>query len=333
MGKTNKEFRSDLAKEMRDKFDKRNEDLNQIDRLPISEELKEMNRKAIMDNFYAEIDEMKKRPWYEEAKKTHAEEIKAKVKLEKEESAKEKLLKEYEKALAQVDAKIADRKNSYEEAQIAHRGNVENVEVPEELKNFRRKWEMGIMGIDEDVMDTIIETTKDIKVNVETDSDWSRLIEFKLWDKTRKILDPKLEKYSEGFRPQWDKWYRDSINRIYDYDYVTLNWMKWGDIDNWRNEKLKEYVKMKKNECKWLDIATQEQIKEILLALWEKSGLDREKDQIAMFMYLTWMNWWYWLKNTTDNDLPSVFRCLDDSRWFYRNDAYTNASLCMIACS
>ena len=62
MAKTNREFRSDIAREMLDKRKERDEQLRQIDKLPIPKELKEMNRKAIMDNFYAEIDEIKKRP-------------------------------------------------------------------------------------------------------------------------------------------------------------------------------------------------------------------------------------------------------------------------------
>ena len=37
MTKTNREFRSDLAREMRDKRKERNEQLRQIDKLPISE--------------------------------------------------------------------------------------------------------------------------------------------------------------------------------------------------------------------------------------------------------------------------------------------------------
>lgn len=78
---TNKEFRSDLAKEMRTKYNERNEELESIEKSPYSEWLKEQMRKEIMDNFYEEMDKMKTRPWYEEARKTHLQEIKAKIKL------------------------------------------------------------------------------------------------------------------------------------------------------------------------------------------------------------------------------------------------------------
>ena len=59
MAKTNKELRSDFAKQMLDKRRERNEQINQINKLPISDELKEQNRKAIMENFEKQIDEMK----------------------------------------------------------------------------------------------------------------------------------------------------------------------------------------------------------------------------------------------------------------------------------
>ena len=205
-------------------------------------------------------------------------------------------------------------------------------EIPQELKDFREKWKERIGLIDENVKKTIIEITKEIPVKVETYSDWSRLIEFKLWDKTRKILEPKLEEYSEGFRAHLDEWYYDSINRIYDYNYVTLNWMRW-DVADWENEKLRNYVNIKKDE--WFYIATKKQIKEILTALWKKAQLDEEKDQIAMFMYLTWMDWWYWLKDITTASSGSHdrFYCNNVAHYFYGGHADDNfASLFFIAC-
>ena len=62
MAKTNKELRSDFAKQMLDKHRERNEQINQINKLPISEELKEQNRKAIMEVFEKQVDEMKNAP-------------------------------------------------------------------------------------------------------------------------------------------------------------------------------------------------------------------------------------------------------------------------------
>ena len=323
---TNKKFRDDLAKEMRDKYNERNEKLEQAEKSSFPSGLKEQMKKEIMDNFTKEMDEMKSRPWYEEAKKTHLEEIKAKIKL-----AKSK--KEYEDSL-----------KAYKDAQIAHRWEVEQKitedsenkeksEIPQDLKDFRKAWKEIVKNLSHDFrdnMDDILKKIDEIPVKVEIDNDGSRLIEFELWWKTWKILDPKLEKYSEGFRPDWENWYIDSINRTYDYNYVKLKWIRW-DVDERENEKLRDYVKKKKNE--WLDMATMGQIKEILSALWEKADLDSENDQIAMLGYLTWMDWCYWLKDTSWSS-RSELGCDDfNLRGFaYYPRDNDNASLCMIAC-
>lgn len=133
MAKTNREFRSDIAREMLDKRKERDEQLRQIDKLPIPKELKEMNRKAIMDNFYAEIDEIKKRPWYEEARKTHLEEIKAKIWINKLKKEKENLQKEYEEKMAHIDEEIEEKTKVYEDAQIKHRWDIEYWEIKKNL--------------------------------------------------------------------------------------------------------------------------------------------------------------------------------------------------------
>lgn len=59
---TNKKFRDDLAKEMRDKYNERNEKLEQAEKSSFSSGLKEQMKKEIMDNFTKEMDEMKSRP-------------------------------------------------------------------------------------------------------------------------------------------------------------------------------------------------------------------------------------------------------------------------------
>lgn len=79
MSKTNSEFRSDLAKEMRNKYKERDELIQQVDKLFISEELKEKKKKEIMNNFEKQIDEFKNRSWYEEARQSHLAEVKLKV--------------------------------------------------------------------------------------------------------------------------------------------------------------------------------------------------------------------------------------------------------------
>ena len=91
-----REFRDDLAKQMREKIDARNQKLEKIDRSVYSEWQKENMRKKIMENFYNEYGEMKKTPWFEEAKALHVAERKAKFDLEKTENTKEDPRAEYE---------------------------------------------------------------------------------------------------------------------------------------------------------------------------------------------------------------------------------------------
>lgn len=133
MVKSNRDYRDNLAKEMRNKYNERNEQLEQIDKLPLTEAVKKSARKDIMEAFYKEMEEFKKRPWYEEAKKTHLEEIKAKVWLNEAKKEKERLQKEYEEKMAKADENIADKTKSYEDAQIAHRWEIEYWEIKKEL--------------------------------------------------------------------------------------------------------------------------------------------------------------------------------------------------------
>jgi len=133
MTKTNREFRSDLAKEMRDKRKERDEQLKQIDKLPLSEPVKESAKKDIMEAFYKQMEEFKNRPWYEEARKTHFEETKAKAWVNKLKKEKEKLQKEYEERMAHIDEEIEEKNKVYEDAQIKHRWEVEYWEIKRNL--------------------------------------------------------------------------------------------------------------------------------------------------------------------------------------------------------
>ena len=209
---------------------------------------------------------------------------------------------------------------------------LKTLEVPQNLKDFREAWEERINNIYNASKEKIIKAVENIPVKVETESDGSRLIEFKLWNTTYKILDPRLENYTDdnyGSSPDYD-----SITHI-NHDYVRLWWMMWDDVENWENKKLKEYVKEKQWE--WLHIAKIEEMKAILAGLGEKAELDSEEDQIAMLMYLSWMDWWYRLSMWNDEmsgsqDSRSFLTCGDVRRDFYYGLGSDYASLCMIAC-
>lgn len=65
--KTHTEFRSDLARKIRDRINEMHEQLRQIDWLPDSEEVKQKKADEIREIFNKEIDEMRKNPQYDEA--------------------------------------------------------------------------------------------------------------------------------------------------------------------------------------------------------------------------------------------------------------------------
>ena len=207
------------------------------------------------------------------------------------------------------------------------------LENPQELKDFREAWKEKIRNIAYYDVEKIIKAAENIPVKVEKDSDGSRLIEFKLWNKKYKILDSNLESHTDDYYRY--KPYYDSITHI--HDYVRVGWMWWDDVDRWENEELKKYVKEKQR--KRLHIPKIEEMKSILQELWKKAGLSAENHQIAMLMYLTWMDWEYWLsmwdyESSGSQGSRSHFYCCDgDRRFTYDFDEYnTGANLCMIDC-
>ena len=205
-------------------------------------------------------------------------------------------------------------------------------EIPQVLKDFREAWEERINNISDENREKIIKAAETIPVKVETDSDGSRLVEFKLWNKTYKILDPRLENHTDDeYRYTVDY---DSITHI-NRDYVKLWWMKWDMVNFWGNRKLKEFVMDLPN---WLHIPKIEEMKTLLRELGEKADLYSKEYQIAMLMYLTWMDGWYWLSMWDHKASGSqASRCrliCDDKRRWFNDNRYDNngASLCLIAC-
>lgn len=154
---------------------------------------------------------------------------------------------------------------------------------PLELEEWRKLRE--IMTTNNETKQKIINAVNKIssnQFNVSIQKDWSRQIEFKLWEKKYKLLDINVwahteDKYKDAFEPPkyWMK--KDAL----------LWWMDWDNVDNWKNEKLKGYVKKKQSE--WLDIPKIEEVKDMLKALWKEAGISKESDQISMLMYLTGM--------------------------------------------
>ena len=84
--------------------------------------------------------------------------------------------------------------------------------------------------------------------------------------------------------------------------------MRWS-IDQRENKELKAYVKQKQKE--WFQIAKRDEIYKLLVRLWNgtyPSWVDEDQwAQIAMLMYLTWMNGSYCLDDWEQVD----WSCID----------------------
>ena len=310
MAKTNKELRFDFAKEMRDKRKEKNEQLEQVENSKFSQWLKEQKSKEIKENFEKEIDEIKSRPWYSEARETHLQEIKAKIRLKK------------------AKKELEDAENSYNEYKVAHRWKVEDLaenggEIPPELKNFREKWKNEIRYISNESKEKIIKAAEKIQVKVKPLADGSRDIEIKLADETYKMVDVNLEKHSDV---DYLSSYKSNLQTKKE---VRLWWMRGDDTRKRKNKKLAKYVEQERQ--KGLKIPSGDSWEKLLKELWANAWLNDESDQVAMLMYLTWMYGFYC--NTMGGKASrSGLRCVDYYRWFFflSNDDY-NASLCLIA--
>lgn len=110
--KTHKEFRSDLARKMRDKINERDKQLRQIDWLSVSGEVKEQKVKEIMEIFNKEIEEMKKDPQYDEALRATRNARMMKWKVRKSESKVSTIQEELE--TSQSEEKFRDLKEELE---------------------------------------------------------------------------------------------------------------------------------------------------------------------------------------------------------------------------
>ena len=194
------------------------------------------------------------------------------------------------------------------------------LDVVQELIDYREAWKEKIRNLEDDDKERIIKAAENIPVKVEKDSDGSRLIEFKLWDKTYKILDPKLKTHTDD-EYRCKKWNgSDEFNQM-----VEWRWMR-GYIDQWKNQKLKEYVheEMKK----WLHVPGRWDVYLILKELGKLADVSYKSDQIAMFMYLTGIDWEYYLK-PWDNELM----CFYESRYIcpHENSYNSYSKLFMIS--
>lgn len=282
------EFRDSLAREMKARIKQRNKDLQENNRElkdyensdwpeNIKEVLKDVasqKKKKIIEVFETDIAEMKSRPWYAEAKASHIATIKAKKELDLSKQAYEAKKKEY-----------TQKYNEY-------MGIESDWDIPSELIEYRKMWEKNIGDIDEETKDKIIRASKEINVKVNEDEDGSRIITLKVWDNTYHILDSNLKNHSNAWYTMHEN--SQSITNL-DKDYALPEWI-WDPeyIGGWNNKKLATYVEKKESE--WWEIPSLYTLYDhILPSLWQLANIGKTSDQMAMLMYLTGMDWSYYI--------------------------------------
>lgn len=344
---TNKDLRSNFAKEMRDARVARNTQLSQVEKYPLSESVKKSAKKDIVNNFYKQMDKFKERPGYEEAMKTHLAEIQAKIKLAKSRKEKERLQKEYEEKLAAANEQINENTQNYEQAQIVHRWQVENelgnvdkdseiIDTPADVLEFRR-WFVDWIREKGDVTKEKLEKIAKI---------WEELVKSKafyfkktkywemwvleLWWKTMKFLNIA---HPQDFNKQLTHKIKDESLKNCDYKVNENCWSDntqdlvykkampwWSKEDAWIKELLDEVKK-----TTWLWLLTRAEMKDTVI--WELKKYCNENKQnpvefsnennyMLLYMYLMWPKWWYWRQwlGDLENTSRSCFMCFDNYR-------------------
>ena len=191
---------------------------------------------------------------------------------------------ELKKALELIQA----QKN--QEEWVSARENEKN-QALETLWSRRERWEKS--KVSDEFKIKMKNVVNKIPLRTRMEKDWSRLIEFTLkWKKYRR-LDVNAEANS-------DDDVSGDYTGIWSWNYgigsvetIFLGWIEWDNVDNWKNRKLKKYVKEKQSE--WFYIPKEEEMKNVLKELWEETGIEKEEDQIVMLAYLLGLVWEYWL--------------------------------------
>lgn len=176
------------------------------------------------------------------------------------------------------------------------------------LENYRKSWIDNIYWISDKSKSMIISKSKTIPLEIDIDNYDGKLIKFKIWYKTYKIFEPNWAKHLD------DQFIKNSkrnliTNKERDYiDYDGIRKMQSAIREEiWVYENLRKYVFRKERELS-MYMPNEDDIKDLLWELWKHADLRNESDQIAMLMYLTWMEWcyWTWTKN--------ILNCHNDDR-------------------
>jgi len=151
-----------------------------------------------------------------------------------------------------------------------------------ELFPFRRRWKEKITYNNDknnEYQKKMTDALDKIFVKIKIDN-WNRIIEFKLWHKSYKLLVVEdLNKHSDSEYLSWWK--------------LHEKWMIWHNPDNWKNKKLAEYIK--EQEKKWFIIPTWDCMRDMAKKLTKLIGndTDNQNTHIGHLMYLIWLEWDY----------------------------------------
>ena len=127
---------------------------------------------------------------------------------------------------------------------------------------------------------------------MEKDVEWSKNLMIKVWDKTYELIDSNLTNHTDA---EFKYLVTLSYENISDFKRVEvcLDWMRWENPESWANKRFSDYIKEKSSQ--WFSIPSVEVFHELLDDLWEETWLERFQDKLLLLMYLTWLDWEYWL--------------------------------------
>ena len=163
-------------------------------------------------------------------------------------------------------------------------------DIDEELLKYRKSFVKRYYK--EKNIEKIINVADSIDYKREIDVEWGKITTIKIWDKIYELMEPNLTNYTDGeFKSLISSCY-DNVSGFRRVE-VQLDWMRWENPELWANKKLSNYIKEKSSQ--WFSIPSVEVFHELLDDLWEETWLERFQDKLLLLMYLTWLDWEYWL--------------------------------------
>ena len=279
MAKTNKEIRWDLANQYYDSLREVEKTLEFLAKSWSSKEEIKVIRERLISNLQNNISNEE---WYEESKKSHRAELKAKLFVKEAKKEKERLQKEYEEKMTEADIDIFKKSKTYEDAQVAHRWKVEDkvedkVEVEEWVK--KDKWLENLKWDTDAILDDLRKNYVKIEENV-------RMLWYE-WKKVHINL-PAVWNF------EWFKFdYFVSNDEVMKYDFERKSQLEKrsysiNDVSKLL-QAMNKYMVELQGDNDW-DMDYENELKYWETETWGCKAWDCLK-------VITWLDNWYWLKD------------------------------------